>query len=328
MNNKMCQVSDVIELINAGKSLLIAGDKILLDKLPSGNWIGGTIPYFISEKGGEFTQERVFITELPSSAKSFKIVDYDESNLKNIFLDAPENGFTFLIISAFSNSHTFYALNAPSFEHFASSPVIGWVSGFDLNDSNAKAMVFNGQKSSSSSNAVAIHVELPEDKYVDADIINIFEQDKEADTLQFLEDGFSASEVLVNGQKENFINYLKKKNIDTKIPLVADLFGASINTSFMALDEENNVVKFYAPIFKNTDYKIGTQIEDYISEFNKKIELLQDKEISFSCNCILNYLYAGLEGKHTANAIGPITFGEIVYQLLNQTMVYMTIEKK
>jgi len=40
----------------------------------------------------------------------------------------------------------------------------------------------------------------------------------------------------------------------------------------------------------------------------------------------LNYLYSGLEGKKTGNVTGPITFGEVAYQLLNQTMVYMTIE--
>ena len=48
----------------------------------------------------------------------------------------------------------------------------------------------------------------------------------------------------------------------------------------------------------------------------------------FSCNCILNYLYSELEGKKTGGITGPITFGEIAYQLLNQTMVYLTIEDR
>jgi len=49
-------------------------------------------------------------------------------------------------------------------------------------------------------------------------------------------------------------------------------------------------------------------------------------EASFSCNCILNYLYGELEGKHTGQVVGPMTFGEVAYQLLNQTMVQMTLE--
>ena len=48
-------------------------------------------------------------------------------------------------------------------------------------------------------------------------------------------------------------------------------------------------------------------------------------EIAFSCNCILNFLYSDLEGKHTGHIIGPMTFGEIGYQLLNQTMVFLNV---
>jgi hypothetical protein len=40
---------------------------------------------------------------------------------------------------------------------------------------------------------------------------------------------------------------------------------------------------------------------------------------------ILNYLYSNLEGMRTGDMVGPITFGEIAYQLLNQTLVYLTI---
>ena len=48
--------------------------------------------------------------------------------------------------------------------------------------------------------------------------------------------------------------------------------------------------------------------------------------ILFSCNCILNYQYAELEGEKTKGFTGPVTFGEVAYQLLNQTMVYLTID--
>ena len=45
----------------------------------------------------------------------------------------------------------------------------------------------------------------------------------------------------------------------------------------------------------------------------------------FSCNCILNYLYGNLEGKTTPPYAGPVSFGEVAYQLLNQTLVYCEI---
>ena len=42
---------------------------------------------------------------------------------------------------------------------------------------------------------------------------------------------------------------------------------------------------------------------------------------------MLNYLYAELEGKKTGSIVGPITFGEIAYVLLNQTLVHLLIEQ-
>jgi hypothetical protein len=48
-------------------------------------------------------------------------------------------------------------------------------------------------------------------------------------------------------------------------------------------------------------------------------------DVEFSCNCILNYLYGELEGKRTGALKGPMTFGEVAYQLLNQTMVYLKV---
>lgn len=46
----------------------------------------------------------------------------------------------------------------------------------------------------------------------------------------------------------------------------------------------------------------------------------------FACNCILNFLYSELEGKSTGAITGPITFGEIADQLMNQTLVYVQLE--
>jgi len=45
----------------------------------------------------------------------------------------------------------------------------------------------------------------------------------------------------------------------------------------------------------------------------------------FSCNCILNYLYADLAGDKALSITGPATFGEIAYVLLNQTLVYLEL---
>ncbi len=60
-------------------------------------------------------------------------------------------------------------------------------------------------------------------------------------------------------------------------------------------------------------------------EENININMSNEKQILFSCNCILNFVYSNLEGLKTGQMVGPITFGEVAYQLVNQTLVYLTI---
>ena len=326
MEKKLLSIKETIDLLSQHKSLILAGDESVLSILPKGNWIGGSIPYFIGENGGEFTREKIYVTEIPDYAVTADIKYYDDDTISNIYKDAPTNGFSFIIIPAFSSTHLKFALNAPSFENFASSPLIGWIAGYDLKDSSGSAKIFSGFEHKTYNNgAIVFNVKLPISKTVDIEIINIFDQGND-DVITFAEDGFFAKKAFINGDEVNFADYLVNNKIDTKHPLVADMYGAKINTSFQSIDEENKIVNFYAPVFNGIEYKIGNPIGNYVQEFLNLMPHHLENGIYFSCNCILNYLYAGLEGIKTGAATGPITFGEIAYQLLNQTMTYMTIE--
>ena len=170
-----------------------------------------------------------------------------------------------------------------------------------------------------------MHVDLVAGKTVDVGIVNLFEQGN-GEILTFEKDGFESTDVNVNGIKENFYEYLTKNNIDTKLPLVADYYGTMINISFQSLNR-NEPVKLYAPVFSGIRYKIARPIENYPEEFSKQLVMsgLQEQQILFSCNCILNYLYSDLKGNKTEQFVGPVTFGEIAYQLLNQTLVYLQL---
>ncbi|MCK5268852.1 MAG: hypothetical protein KAR07_11800 [Spirochaetes bacterium] len=124
--------------------------------------------------------------------------------------------------------------------------------------------------------------------------------------------------------KENFSEYLLRNKIDTKFPLVSNYNGTMVNVSFQSVDEKEKLVNLYAPVFQGVKYKLAKPVADYVKEFEDKTISANVNPI-FSCNCILNYLYSELEGKKTGNYQGPITFGEIAYQLLNQTMTYLEI---
>ncbi|MBI5470845.1 MAG: hypothetical protein HY961_00725 [Ignavibacteriae bacterium] len=316
----------VAQRITQGERLILAADEELLARLPHGSWIGGSIPYFMADDGGTCTKDMIFVDEVPSVATRVSIRSYDEQALPAIAADEFDDGYTMLIIPAFSGVHTSFAKNSPQYKDIFLRPLVGWISGLHLADlGRVTPKVFNGQTGQrSDAHAVAMHIELPPSKVANLDIVNLFTQSA-GDVITFDTTGFSASDCFVNGEKTSFAAYLNEKKVNTQLPLVADYCGAMINTSFQSVDAEKNVVAFYAPVFKGIEYKIAAPVSDYVQEFKSKVDTLHVAPV-FTCNCILNYLYSELEGKKTSHITGPITFGEIAYQLLNQTMVYLTVE--
>ena len=69
---------------------------------------------------------------------------------------------------------------------------------------------------------------------------------------------------------------------------------------------------------------LAQPIADYPAAYGKLIAA-QGTVPTLSFNCILNYLNASLEGRTTTGFVGPVTFGEIAYILLNQTLVRLDI---
>ena len=319
------QVDAVKAKIAQGEKLMLAGDESVLSKIPAGNWIGGSIPYFIAQDGGLSSRDKIFVTELPKAAVSVSIVAYDETTLPNVYSDAPANGYSLIILPAGSSAELAFGLKAPTYPHFARRPLVGWIAGFHLDDlGKATPKVFNGLTGKMMTNgAVVMHVKLPATQVAEVGIVNLFEQGS-GDTITFPSDGFAVSKVFVNGVETNFADYVAAKKVDIRFPLVSDYYGAPVNVSFQNVDQVNKRVEFYAPVFAGVSYKLAKPVEDYVLQFSSHIPTGPDK-IAFSCNCILNYLYSGLEGKRTGGITGPVTFGEVAYQLLNQTMVYVTV---
>jgi hypothetical protein len=325
--NSLISVNEVSQMIAAGEKLFLAGDESALSRLPKGKWIGGTIPYFMSESGGVSSKDKIFVTKVPDYIQDITIKLYDEKEIDLLIKDRPEHGFSFIIIPAKSGVHVTYAQQAPNRANLFMKPTIGWIAGVHLNDlDKITPKVFNGSTGEKTDNkAVVMHLGLPAEKMAVIGIVNIFRQGV-GDTIQFEKSGFSTTDCRINGAKINFSEYLWAKKIDTKLPLVANYSGAMVNVSFQGLEEEDRTVNFYAPVFKDVEYKLAMPIKDYVNEFIKHIPDGKTSPI-FSCNCILNYLYSELEGKKTGNITGPVTFGEIAYQLLNQTLTYIDIKE-
>jgi hypothetical protein len=330
-------VNEVKEMISRGYHMLLAGDEVALRQLPKGHWIAGTTPYFMGDAGGEVTKEKILVTGIPGYAQTAKIHVYDSETIAKVYQDIPDNGFGFILIPAFSNIHLTFSLKAPVFPDFATKPLLGWVSGVLLDElGKVTPKVVNGETGEFLENqAVMMSVQLPANKAADINILNIFKQGS-GDTITFTADGFEVNMASINGRPMNFADYVLENNIDTKLPLVADYSGAAVNISIKAVDSDKKNVSFYAPVFRDVRYRFAQPVDNYFKEFMSQVleddfaeyattDNANQKYVLFSCNCILNYLYSNLEGMRTGEMTGPITFGEVAYQLVNQTLVYLTI---
>jgi len=316
----MQSITDVEALIASGQSLFLAGSRRALSSLPRGNWIGGTISYFMTEEGGRVSEDGIFVTPVPEFALSVKAADYGPAEVARIYEDAPEHGFTFLVVPASTQVHKDFAEQAPTCDGFLLRPVVGWIAGVRVERiGHDKPAVFNGQSGVVlEDRCAALRVALPANKIADIDIVNIFESGG-GDVVRFEEAGFSAGRCLIGGKPANLADHIVCHSIRTEFPLVGDYNGTSINVSFQKVDPAARNVEFYAPVFPGVDYRFAKPVENYESAFAQAAA--GDGSPDFACNCVLNFLYGRLEGKKTGGITGPITFGEIAHQLLNQTLV-------
>ena len=327
MERHLLQVEQVSALIRGGQVLLLAGEENLLRRLPRGSWIGGTIPYFMADSGGCVDRQRVFVTALPAGLTCRAIRRYGAKEIQRVYADLPADGFGVVIAPAQSQVHLAFALDAPGYEKFAPRPLVGWISGVHLSElGKTSPKVIDGTTGEALDQAaVVMHLGLPPRKVAELGILNIFGQG-DGPAISFPESGFSATSVEIDGRRCNLAQYVREMGLDTRLPLVADYCGTSINVSFQTVAEARGEVRFYAPVFAGIRYRHARPVGDYVAEFTSGLPRGIDGRVAFSCNCILNYLHSGLEGRSTGGIVGPITFGEIAYQLLNQTMVYVTIE--
>jgi hypothetical protein len=311
-------------MVQEGLPLMFAGDEALLRALPRGTWIGGTIPYFMAEYGGCQTGQRLFVTRLPAPIRQAQARLYQPDELKRIPADYPANGASFIIMPAGSPSLMNFAQNGSSWKGLFDRPLVGWVSGVDLaRVGTDKAKVFDGSTGAVSEDAaVVLHAQLPDDLMAKVDIINLFTQGQ-GEAITFPRDGFEVGDCFVDGKPHNLARFIAERQLDTRLPLVADYLGAMVNVAIQKVDAVASTVSFFGPVSTGVTYRFAKPLEeDYAVAFQRELSARNVTPV-FACNCILNYLYCGLDGRTTGTMVGPFTFGEIAWVLLTQTMVYL-----
>ncbi|MFA6114170.1 MAG: hypothetical protein WC729_09255 [Sphingomonas sp.] len=324
MKNAFLPVGPAAELIASGATLFISGPEALLRVLPRGNWIGGTTAYFMTEGGGVSREDRLFCTTF-HEAIGVRTAILPADQLSDLTAHRFQHGFTCIVAPAFSSTLQRYAIEGPGLPGLYNQPVFGWVAGVRLDRAGTETpKVFDGATGMISEDGLAaLWIELPENLDVDLDIVNLFTTG-DGDEITFPEAGFEVTDCLIGDAPANFARYVVENDLDTNLPLVADYAGAMINVSFQTVDVENGRVRLYAPVVPGTIYRLARAVSDYALAYEKAANVGSAADM-LSCNCILNYRYAGLEGHPTGGFVGPVTFGEFAYILLNQTLVRLSV---
>jgi hypothetical protein len=325
MKNHILSLSDTVALITAGHTLSIAGPEALLAQLPRGTWIGGTTVYALTEEGGARIDDRLFVTSFPE-ATAATIRHLQTADLSTLAEGYAPGGASLVLIPAFSSAHSAFAMDGMGYPGLFDQPLMGWVTGVPVEEIGTTApAAFDGTTGlRHADGALLMHLSLPAGSTTSLDIVNIFTQSNDpATTFCFPATGFTATDVAVGTQTVNLARYITEKGLDTRLPLVANYAGALINVSIRAVDVEKGEVSFFAPVVEGAVYHLANPLPDYAAAFAAHIG--NGGAAAHSCNCILNYLYGDMAGQKTGNFIGPVTFGEIAYILLNQTLVKLEI---
>ena len=329
-DRSMYSVAEVAAMLAAGDTLILAGEEQLLAALPQGEWIGGTSPFFMTaEAGGAHDRDRIFVQRMPAIASVAWLGMLDRAALPNMATLGPDNGYTILLIPGQSEVHSDFALHGLEWPDMFRRPVVGWVTGVAGEAAGtARPKVFDGRTGRSADDAaVVLHVALPDHAFARADIVNLFEPDADGPVLTFAEEtGFAVEWAMVDGVRTRLVDHIAAHDVDIRLPLVADYNGAMVNVATAGIDAASGRADFFAPVHAGIDYRFARPVGDYARQFAEQLGRPRG-EIAFSCNCILNYHYAELEGKQLGELAGPVTFGEIAYMLLTQTMVYLMIEQ-
>lgn len=322
MLNEFLSPAEAAARIRAGHVMAIAGSADRLAGLPQGRWIGGSTVYFMTADGGRKDGEHLFCTTFP--AGSTAVVRHLATDaLPDIAQGYAPGGVSLIVLPAFSTAHAAFAEHSAEYPRLFDQPLAGWISGVAVEQiGKAAPEVIDGSTGQRHGDgAVLLHVTLPPGTRSGLDIVNMFEPG-DGPVITFAETGFAARKARIDGHEVDFATWMQAQAIDTRWPLMADYAGAAINVSFQSVDPDTGV-QFYAPVFPGVEYRLARPQGDYAGSFAARMGSAGAGQ--YSCNCILNYLYGELEGRQTGGFTGPVTFGEIAYILLNQTLVKLDI---
>lgn len=318
----------IAELVCAGRVLVLAGAECDLASLPRGHWIGGTAASFVTAAGGQEANGRIFYSDLTRIAQDVRVNHFNLTEMRQIGRLHPANGFTVAIVPGFSELLAGLSSEILDYDGVYSAPLFGWVSAVSLCQlGRQQPKSFAGNPAGSAERAAVMSIALPDEFFAQLHIANLFSPGTGLE-IRFANPGFLADgECLIGGKPDNLARYMEAKKIDRRLPLVADHEGALINISIITSDPQTGCSTFLAPVNPALSYRFAVEVLDYQNEFSRLLSELGPVGGALSCICVQNYEHAGLRETTGLPFQGPVTFGQIAYSVLNQTLACLTISQ-
>jgi hypothetical protein len=325
-------------MIREGRVLLLAGTEKDLSTLPGGCWIGGTAGHFVTPQGGVAADGQIFYTDFTDIADGASWRSFDDGDIHEIAQYYPENGFAILILPGFSKLLGKVAGRIMEFDGLYNVPLMGWVSAVSLAGlphvlPQVLPKTFAGGPTRYDERAAVLYVSLPAQYFAQLQIANLFGPGTGPE-IRFLQPGqFSDGDCLIGGVRRNLAQYIVEHGIDRRLPLVADHEGALLNVAILLADAATGRVMLLSPVSPALTYRFAEEVLDYEAEFARAAAEIELDQAAHACICALHYHYAGLTQLPNSKGIptggpaitAPVTFGQIAYTVLNQTLACLTI---
>lgn len=331
-------------MIGEGRVLLLAGAEEDLCTLPSGCWIGGTTGYFVTPQGGTDVAGRIFYADFTALTDGASQRSFGTGDIHELAQYYPENGFAILLLPGFSKLLGTVTGRIMEFDGLYNLPLMGWVSAVRLEGppqilpETVRPKIFAGCGMAEAERAAVLYVSLPPQYFAQLHIANLFSPGGGPD-IRFLQPGqFNDGDCLIGGERRNLVRYMEEQAIDHRLPLVADHEGALINVTILRADAASGRLLLLAPVSPALIYRFAEEVLDYSAEFTRAAAEIELDQAAHVCICTLHFHYAGLA--HDGDALAtkpreklvpgpdifaPVTFGQIAYTVLNQTLTCLTI---
>lgn len=324
---RLCTLSEVQELITAGRTLVLAGPYYLLEQLPRGNWVAGMTCRYVSQGHCCETLDKIFLFDLSETINQFWITSYHAFSLEALYRDPFPHGFSILVMPAFSRVHRYFTLHSGMQIRGERVPYCGWVSGISRHVGEFREpVVIDGYTHRAYTDRVVVmHCALPYSLQPQVHLVTPHTAGP-GDRIEFDTMAFVVEEVIVNGERRLAPEYFSEAYAGGGMrPLVTTLRGLPVSVSPLPPIGERSVT-FATAVIPGLEYRIAQRLEEDPKTLCKSLsqEIPNEPLLAFYCN--ENYESLSLAGTPYSRADGIFTHGEVASVMFNSTSVYLSIQ--